>query len=117
MTDENQSSLVLPERLNQSVNACHIEMRRRFVHQQKVGGIKQQLCQHQSAFLSAAKHADPLKDIVAAKQECSKQRPHGLFRNLFTAIGCFLQNRMVEIQRVNAVLRTVTNMNVVPKFT
>ncbi len=40
MTDEDQRSIVLPERLNQGVDAGHIEMRRRFVHQQKIWRVQ-----------------------------------------------------------------------------
>ena len=60
------------------------------VHQQKIGRIQKQLRQYQSAFLSATEHTDWFKDLVATKQERSKQRPHRLLRDLFTAIGCFL---------------------------
>ena len=60
VADENERALELVERVEQRVNAVHVEVRGRFVHEQQVRRIEQQLHEREPAFLAAAQHADLL---------------------------------------------------------
>jgi hypothetical protein len=69
MADENESILVLLEGLDQRVDARHVEMRGRLIEEQQVGRLEQDLHERKTAFLTAAQHSDPLKDIVTAEEK------------------------------------------------
>ena len=54
VADENQRAFKLLQRAEQRVNARHVQMRRRFVHEQQVRRIEQQFHEREPAFFATA---------------------------------------------------------------
>src|SRR5450432_4523882 len=69
VADENECAFELFQRINERVNARHVEVRRRLVHEQQVRRVEQQFHEREPAFFTAAQHADLFEDVVAAKKK------------------------------------------------
>ena len=57
VADEDEGALELVEREGQGIDARQVQVRRRFVHEQKVRRVQEQLHQRQAALLAAAQDA------------------------------------------------------------
>ena len=64
MADKDERPFELLERADERVNAGHVEVGRRLVHEQEIWRVEQQFDQRQPALLAAAQHADNFKNIV-----------------------------------------------------
>ena len=69
VADEDERALVLLERVDQRVDAGHVEVRGRLVQKQQVRRLEEELHERETAFLTAAQHSDALEDIVAAEEK------------------------------------------------
>src|SRR5436190_24318717 len=85
VADEDQRACELIEGESKSINARHVEVCGRFVHQEEIGRIKQKFHQRQAALLTATEHADLFENVVAAEKETAQQRADKLFGD---ALGC-----------------------------
>ena len=88
----------LLQRVEQRVNARHVQMRRRLVHQQQVRRIEQQFHQREPAFFAAAQDADLFENVVAAKQKAAEQRADELLRDALRRVQRFLEHRCDSCQ-------------------
>src|SRR5262245_18021659 len=73
VADEDERALELIERVKQGVNARHVEMRRRLIHEQEVRRIEQQLHELEPALLAAAQDVHALEHVVAAEKKTAEQ--------------------------------------------
>ena len=67
VADEDQGSFVLLKRFHQGIDTRHIEVSSRFVHQQEVGRIKQDLNKRKTALFTTAENRDFFEDIVSTE--------------------------------------------------
>ena len=65
VANEHQRAFELFQRVDQRLDARHVEMRRRFVHQQKIRRVEQELDQGKARFLATAQDANSLENIVS----------------------------------------------------
>ena len=113
MADENERALEVAQRADQRVDAPHIEVRRRLVHQQQVRRIQQHLGQRQTRLLPAAEHPDRLEDVVATEQEAAEQRAGELFGRPAVELQRLLEHAALRVQHVAAVLREIARRHIV----
>ena len=116
VADENKRALELIQREQQRVNARHVEVRGRFIHEQQVGRIQQQLHQREPAFFSTAQHADFLEHVVAAEQETAEQGADELLGDALRRVERLFQHGAAGIEHVHAILRVVSGFDVVAEF-
>jgi hypothetical protein len=117
MADENERAFVLLQRADEGVDAAHVEMRRRLVHEQEIGRIEQQAHEYEATLFTAAEHADGLEDIVAVKQERAKQGAAHVFARTARQIHGGLQHGVAHVQHVTAILGEVAEFDVVTELT
>src|SRR5215472_10396230 len=104
MTDEDQSPLKLVEGVGQSVDAGHVQVRGRFIHEQKVRRIQQEFDQREATFFAPAEDRDLLENIITAEEETAQQRAHELFRDALGRIQAFLQYRAFWPEHIHPIL-------------
>src|SRR5688572_25444104 len=78
VANENESAFKLLQRADQGLNARHVQMGGRLIHQQQVGWIEKELDQGQPAFLSAAQNVHAFIDVVPAKEKAAQNGPNKL---------------------------------------
>ena len=54
VANKDESPMILLERADECVDRANIQMRRRLIHEQEIGGIEQKFNQRQTRFFSAA---------------------------------------------------------------
>ena len=111
-----ERALVLLQRVDQRVDARHVEVRRRLVHEQQVGRIEQQLDQAEARFFAAREDADFLEGVVALEEERAENGARGHFGHRIRNAHHLLQNRAGRVEHVDAVLRVVADLDVVAEL-
>src|SRR4051812_18742774 len=81
VADEDERALELVQRIKQRINAIHVEVRRRLVHEQKIWRIKQEFHEREPAFLAAAQHTDLFEHVIADKKKTAEQCADELLRH------------------------------------
>ena len=79
VADEDEGAFKLAERVHEGVNAGHVQVGGRLVHEQEVGRVEQELDEGEPAFFAAAEDVHLFEDVVAAKEEAAEEGADELF--------------------------------------
>ena len=112
VADEDERALVRLERADERVDAGHVEVRRRLVHQQEVRRVEKKLHERESALLAAAEHGDRFEHVVAGEQERAEHGARGLLGHRLGRVERLGEHGAFGIQHLDAVLGVVTGFHV-----
>src|SRR5437899_1180887 len=108
VADEDQRAGELVESKSEGIDARHVQVRGRFVHQEEIRRVKKQFDERQAALFTATEHAHLFENVVAAEKETAQQRADELFGD---ALGCgkgLLEYRVRRVEHVHPLLGIVT---------
>src|ERR1039458_1165925 len=113
MRNEDQRAFVSLQRERERLNRVDVEVRGRFVHQQQVRRIHEELDEIQPAFFTAAQNFRQLVNVVLAEHE-GTQHGAGLVLAHFWGTGQnFVEHGLLRVERGGAMLAEITDLGVV----
>ncbi len=115
VTDEDDRAGELLERGDQRINAGHVQMRGGLVHQEQVGRVQQEFHERQPALFTTAEHAHLLEHVVAAEEEAAQHGADVLLGHALRRVAGLVQHGALFIEHLDAILRVVTRLHVVPE--
>ena len=84
------------------------------VEEEKIRGLEEEFDQSEAAFFAPAEDADIFEDVVTTEVEGAEDGAHGLLAHPAGAVHCFVEHGAADVERVGAMLREVTDVDVVP---
>ena len=82
MADEDKSARIVLQCKVERLDRFHIEVVRRFVHQQHVGLFQDQLAEEHAALFATGYHPDGFQDFVVGEQHATERAAHDLLATL-----------------------------------
>ncbi len=116
VADEDHRAFKLLQRRDERLDAGHIEMGGRFIHQEQIGWIEEQFHQSQAALFAAAQDSDALEDVITAKEKAAEQCADKLFGDALRSIQRFFENGPLRPKHLDAILGVVAFLGVVAEF-
>src|SRR5206468_9794293 len=90
------------------------QVRGRFVHQEKVRRIEEQPNEGKPRLFSTAQDGRALENVVTAKKKRAENGSSHLFRDRVRHVARGLQYCLLRIQHLDAILRKITDLHIVP---
>ena len=113
MRHDKCGAIVIFERIDQALDAFHIQVVRRFVEQKHIAFVRQNLAQKHTAAFTTRKHLHLLHGSVTAKHHhASKATRTALLRHIRNRTCNFFFDRIFKIQAVDIRLSKVIYLEV-----
>ena len=114
VTDEEHGPLVVLERLLEHLLGGNVQVVRRLVEHQQIGGLEHHAAERDTPLLAAAQVPNFFLHVVALEEELAQERPQLLVALRGGGLGDDVDNRVVQVERVGLVLLEVLEHDVVP---
>ena len=111
--NENQRAFVTLQCERERLNGVDVEVRGRFVHQQKVRRIHEKFHEVQPAFFATAQNFCEFINVIFAKHERAEHSARLVLAHFFSAGQNFVEHGFFWIQRGRAMLAEITDLRIV----